>query len=385
MRIADSVAARFGDRPLPADLRALLALSPADDNPLGRVSVLEPGHDPLSLYLAGRDQADPAVMACVAAMNQVNSHAMFVASTGFTSTGYRSWCYWGYWLHPDDPAEPPAVIRFGNWGRYAAQYAIARGSITEALITELTYGEQQFAELAQAAADAGVPITARSPSELARPAVVTHPDALHDRLLRAERAKRGLPSSLADMLAARLGHRPFPADLRALLAMSPAGGRLLGHVRAELIAPGRIHALLDHSYLSDAGSADPDTMANVAAIDAVNSHAVFVASSPSFIWGYWLHPGEPAGPPAVIWWDDEGQCGIARGSLTEALINDQAVSDQEFAELAQMFADAGVPVTVRSRDEYAYELTAPEVVTRPDDLHGRLYREERAKRGLLSS
>ena len=184
---------------------------------------------------------------------------------------------------------------------------------------------------------------------------------------------------IVDVVATRFGDRPVPADLSALVAIPSGEDSPFNHVEIEFIEPGRGHPLLDHSYLNDNDRANPDIMANVAAIDEVLRHAVFVASDgDDNLYGYWLHHDEPAGPPAVVCFSSEGQFSIEGGSLTEAMISSRAFDEEEFARLAQVFVDAGVPITARSLGEFA----EPAVVTSPADLHDRLYRAERAKRGL---
>jgi hypothetical protein len=172
----------------------------------------------------------------------------------------------------------------------------------------------------------------------------------------------------------RFGDRPVPAELSALVAISSAGDNLFNLTEIEFIDPERGHPLLDNS-VSDNHRANPDIVANAAAIDEVLRHAVFVASDDNNLYGYWLHPDESAEPPAIVRYSSEGQFSIVGGSLIEAWFGPDAFDDEEFARL---FVDAGVAITARSLGEFA----KPAVVTSPADLHLRLYRAERAKRDL---
>lgn len=184
---------------------------------------------------------------------------------------------------------------------------------------------------------------------------------------------------IVDVVAMRFGDRPVPADLSALAAISSREDSPLRRVEIEFIEPDRSHSLLDHSYLNDNDRANPDIMANIAAVDEVFRHSLFVArDGDDNLYGYWLHPDEPVGPPAVVCYSNEGQFSIKGGSLTEVMISVHAFDDEDFATLAQVFIDAGVPITTRTLVEFA----EPVVVTSPAGLHNRLYRTERAKRGL---
>jgi hypothetical protein len=179
---------------------------------------------------------------------------------------------------------------------------------------------------------------------------------------------------LLDVVAMRFGDRPVPAELSALIAMSSAGDSPFDLTEIEFIDPERGHHLLDNS-VRDSDRANPDIMANVAAVDEVLRHAVFVASDDNHLYGYWLHPDESTEPPAIVCYSSEAQFSIVGGSLVEVWFGPDAFDDEEFARL---FVDAGGAITARSLGEFA----KPAVVTSPADLHLRLYRAGRAKRDL---
>lgn len=190
-------------------------------------------------------------------------------------------------------------------------------------------------------------------------------------------------------LAERLHGRPVPGDLRRLVAIQaerPAGaGRsddpllLTGTVIFE---PGQAHPLLNHSYLSDDDRADAETMANIAAIDAVLPHAAWIGTVvDDDVIGYWLHPDEPAGePPLVVTFSTEGEFDIQPGeSLVEAVIYRYAGhQDDRFAAAAARYEAHGVPVVARRADDLPYRRP----VVSPGALHSRRFELECAIRGL---
>jgi len=181
----------------------------------------------------------------------------------------------------------------------------------------------------------------------------------------------------------RLHGRPVPEDLAILLAAQLSGNdQPLRALEIEFFAPGQTHPLVDHSYLNDRDRANPDIMANLMAIDQVNQHIGFVAEGLNGdAIGYWLHPAEPAGHPApVVMLDTEGQFEILDGTtFTEAVIGKWVYrDDQRFGLLADQFEALGVAMTVRR----SADLAVADVAVDPAELHHRLYREERARRGL---
>ncbi len=193
-------------------------------------------------------------------------------------------------------------------------------------------------------------------------------------------------AEIVRLVEEQLGGRPVPGDLRRLAAIQAArpenpawGVDPLFDIEAILFEPGETDPLLDHSYLNDRDRADPDIMANVAAIKAVLRHLAVVARTTNGnIAGYWVHPDEPRDALAVVQYDTEGQFNILPGlTLLEALIGDAACGDDaRFTELAERFAALGLPVAAPSRDD----LVTPEVAVHPGVLHEKLYDEARAVR-----
>lgn len=190
-------------------------------------------------------------------------------------------------------------------------------------------------------------------------------------------------------LAERLRGRPVPDDLRRLVAIQAerpadaAGSRdPLLHTRTVIFEPGESDALLDHSYLNDNDRADPDIMANVAAIDAVLPHAAWIGTLlDGDVVGYWLHPEEPVDEPMlVVTFSTEGEFDIQPGeSLVEAVIYHYAgYTDDQFAAVAELYEAGGLPVAARRADDLPFR----RAVVSPGVLHGERYEEERAARGL---
>jgi hypothetical protein len=190
-------------------------------------------------------------------------------------------------------------------------------------------------------------------------------------------------------LAERLRGRPVPDDLRRLVAIQaerPAGARRsqdpLLHTGIAIFEPGQSLPLLDHSYLNDNDRADPDIMANVAAIDTVLPHAAWIGTlGGEDVVGYWLHPDEPVGePPLVVTFSSEGEFDIQPGeSLVEAAIYHYAgYEDDRFAAAADLYEAHGLPIAARRADDLPYRSAA----VNPGVLHGQRYEMERAARGL---
>ncbi|MGN9907432.1 hypothetical protein ACTMTJ_07720 [Phytohabitans sp. LJ34] len=190
-------------------------------------------------------------------------------------------------------------------------------------------------------------------------------------------------------LAGRLRGRPVPDDLRRLVAIQaarPAGEQRardpLLHTRTVIFEPGESDALLDHSYLNENDRADPDIMANIAAIDTVLPHAAWIGTLvDGDVVGYWLHPDEPVGePPLVVTFSTEGEFDIQPGeSLVEAVIYHYAgYQDDRFAAAAELYEAHGLPIAARRADDLPHR----RAVVDPAALHSKRYEEECAARGL---
>ena len=184
----------------------------------------------------------------------------------------------------------------------------------------------------------------------------------------------------------RLAGRPIPDDLAILLKAQWSGnGGPLQNLEVQFFAPGQSHPLIDHSYLSAKDRADPDIMANVAAIDEVNAHVGFVAEGLNgAAIGYWFHPDEPAGRPApVVCLDTEGQFEILDGiTFAEAVVGKWVHDDDDwFGRLADGFEALGVAMPARRRADLARTI----VTVDPAKLHQRLYYAQRSRRAAGSA
>jgi hypothetical protein len=181
----------------------------------------------------------------------------------------------------------------------------------------------------------------------------------------------------------RLAGRALPADLRVLLQLQwqrggPAeGADPLAEMGITLLEADESHDLLDHSYLNDRDRADADTMANVAAMKSTCEHAAFVArDDDGNIIGYWFGPENvDINQAAIVKLDTEGQFALLEGnSLSEALLGAHVFEDPErFAQLKQVFADAGIAIGADSWDT----LTFPNPKTDPAEFHEQRYEETR--------
>jgi hypothetical protein len=190
-------------------------------------------------------------------------------------------------------------------------------------------------------------------------------------------------------LAERLRGRPVPEDLRRLVVIQaerPAdverSADPLLHTETVIFEPGESHALLDHSYLNDNDRADPEIMANIAAIDAVLPHAAWIGTLlDDDVVGYWLHPDEPVGePPLVVTFSTEGEFDLQPGvSLVEAVIYHYAgYKDDRFAAVAELYEAHGLPIAARRADDLPHR----RAVVDPGVLHSKQFAKECAARGL---
>lgn len=192
--------------------------------------------------------------------------------------------------------------------------------------------------------------------------------------------------AFADYSQKRLGGRPIPDDLRALLQLqwqrpSPEQDPL-AFIDARLLEADEGHDLLDHSYLRPDDLQNPDIVANVSAIKAVCQHAAFVAiDTGGNLFGYWFGPEQlPIHAAPIIRLDTEGCFHLAKGkTLAEALLGYSLYSDDEdFVKLREWFAKFDVLIEPTSWNGMG-TLTAS---TQPADMHSQLYNEGRRARGL---
>ncbi len=190
---------------------------------------------------------------------------------------------------------------------------------------------------------------------------------------------------LAEYSRQRLGGRAVPADLRTLLVLqwqrgaAAAGADPLGDMGVALLEASETHDLLDHSYLNDTDRADPDIMANVAAMKSTCEFAAFVArDGDGNLVGYWFGPEnlDIAAAP-IVKLDTEGQFALLEGlTLSEALLGSHVFEDADrFAQLKETFATAGITMSANSWDELAY----PSPPTDPAEFHEQRYEENLGK------
>ncbi|MFF5213487.1 hypothetical protein [Streptosporangium sp. NPDC000396] len=181
---------RLGGRPVPDDLRVLLTAQWEGRRGFFKrfgIMFLEPGEvDPLldHSYLNERDRANPDIMANVAAFGQMTQYLKVVARHE------DGGCY-GYWVHPDEPADRPArIIQVDTEG----SYRVLNGTtFTEACVAEYADDrDEMFADTAEEFAELGIPIIARSVADLHKPELLVNPDDVHEELYNTEREKQGM-------------------------------------------------------------------------------------------------------------------------------------------------------------------------------------------------
>ena len=196
---------------------------------------------------------------------------------------------------------------------------------------------------------------------------------------------------LAEFATTYLSGRSIPPDLVVLLRMQwsrvphPGGDHYVDPLDAldfQLLSDGQQSTILDKSYLSEKDRADPDVMANVAAIDDVLAHILVVGEHHDYgAYGYWLGPeGRPIETAPIVRLDAEGRFELLPGNtLAEALLVDCGSHDEdEFIDLRDWFNDFGLNMTASSRSDFP----PPNIKPTPDDLHVARYNAHRAVAGL---
>ncbi len=201
---------------------------------------------------------------------------------------------------------------------------------------------------------------------------------------------------LTEYSTARLDGQPAPADLKAVLFAIWTDASFAGSDRDPLaivgfriLQPGQSHPLLDNSYLNDKDRANPDIMANVAAMDGTSGLCCFVLETRNGLMGYWRGPEKaPLHEAPIVFLDDEGQYLLASGrSIAEALCFSAVSHDTtKFFDAARAaFAELGVsaPVVTYADLEFpelAVQLRQP-TIEHPNNFRHRMYNEHRVMAG----
>jgi hypothetical protein len=176
---------------VPPDLRALLdvAGSAGGIDPLREAlgfALLVPGRDyPLltGSYLSDRDRQDPAIMANVAAINDVVGLMTIVAES-------EDGDMVGYWHGPERmPIGKAPIVKLDTEG----MFCLMQGrNLSEAMLGNYTFDDAgRFADGRAWLASCGIEIDARNWRELSTPEASTRPDELHDMLCEQKRLAPG--------------------------------------------------------------------------------------------------------------------------------------------------------------------------------------------------
>jgi hypothetical protein len=182
-----------------------------------------------------------------------------------------------------------------------------------------------------------------------------------------------------DYLGDRLRGRAVPADLRRLVELELDGvlrgrGSVQPFAEVHVLAPAELHGLMDPRYRRPEDSAA--TVANWRAMDDVLGHtAVVVDGFNGDLFGYWLHPDEPASDqPAILKLDTEGEFETLDGAtLVDAMVWDWIgydVDPEYFARIVDFCERHAIPFGARDRDG----LRRAETVVDPVLLHDRQYK-----------
>lgn len=193
-RLARFSRGRLKGRPVPDDLRAMLVATwegRADPEEEWGLAFLEPDESPsvvFSGHLDDEARADPGTMANVAAHRQTHQHIGVVAAG---EGGLR--LFWGYWLHPSEPADrPPRIVICDTEGFYEVLGGC--GTLAEAIASD--DGEEIFDERTERFEELGIPFGPYRWEDLealreADPGTVVSPQELHRESYRAELVRRG--------------------------------------------------------------------------------------------------------------------------------------------------------------------------------------------------
>jgi hypothetical protein len=97
---------------------------------------------------------------------------------------------WGYWLHPDEPADVgPLVVKLDTEGCFSIE---SGASLVEAMVFAWA-GDGDIKEIAAYCDRYGIPLLARSESEASYVAAVVDPAVLHEKLYRMEHPNHERP------------------------------------------------------------------------------------------------------------------------------------------------------------------------------------------------
>jgi hypothetical protein len=176
---------------VPPDLRALLEVagSAGDIDPLREAlgfAILVPGRDyPLltGSYLSDRDRQNPAIMANVAAINDVLALITIVAES-------EDGDMIGYWHGPErTPIGKAPIVKLDTEG----MFCLMQGrTLSEAMLGNSTFDDaERFADAGAWLAGCGIEIDAKNWRELSTPEASTRPDKLHKMLTEQERIAAG--------------------------------------------------------------------------------------------------------------------------------------------------------------------------------------------------
>lgn len=196
-RLEDFSRERLGGGPVPDDLRGLLVAQWEGRSGFYEqfgIVFLEPGEtDPL-LGQSYRDERAPAAPATVSGVvdRQMARYLKVVAKHEDGD------CY-GYWVHPDEPADQPArIVHCDTEGTFLL---MGGETFAEAIVEDyFSVAEGEFAEVAEGftgeaaelLAEVGVRIPTQSTADLDWPETVHDPDDIYTDLYDAELERRGL-------------------------------------------------------------------------------------------------------------------------------------------------------------------------------------------------
>lgn len=129
---------------------------------------------------------------------------------------------------------------------------------------------------------------------------------------------------------------------------------LISSIGADFLWPDTKYSLLDHDYLNEQDRANPDTMANIKAMQDTDKKLRFVLEyKDDSLLGYWQPDPSTALDKCILFWlNTEGQYDIAEGSSAAETLAYRALLDGNknlYEEVLRTFKQFGI--TILQRDE----------------------------------
>lgn len=282
----------------------------------------------------------------------------------------------GYWHGPEKtPIEKAPIVKWSSDG-----FSILPGkNLIEAIVSTQDFSDKEFLKMRNRLSEYGFRLDAKKHSDLKVPKIFTHPNDLHGKLF--------ADNFILPFQKEVLKGQAVPDDLRKLFRMQvlwpdednsmvydPLGG-----MNCRILMQGEKVGVLDKSYLTAKDKKNPDTMANVKAIDSVCEYITFAAyTDDSELVGYWHGPEKtPIEKAPLVSLDTEGQFNQLSGKkLAEALLGLSHFDTKEFQKYTKWFKDFEIDIKAKSEKDLALWSKSS---SSPIKLHKEMFEKFRKK------